>query len=153
MPTVGRARILRKQKKSDLFDTFPVEVRALRARAKHAQTCLIVVIDGDELSDAQIRGRLRQKLQGEGLDDAFDKDPILVLCPRWEMENWVLHLLGDSIGEARADNARQRVGDRGREAGRMLADACRVGKLPIDPLPSIENACKEWAAHRKQWNY
>ena len=151
MPAVGRSRLISQGKKSAVFDAFPAQVRALRA--SHVETRLIVVVDGDELSDSQIRDRFRQKLREANLDDDYAKDPILIVHPRWEMENWALHLLGESIGEGRDEGARKKVKARGRDAARLLADACKVGNQPANPLPSLASACGEWVAHRQKWNY
>ncbi|HWD38599.1 MAG TPA: hypothetical protein VG944_07100 [Fimbriimonas sp.] len=151
MPSVGRARLERMQSKSAVFEAFPREVRALRKA--HVQTRLIVVVDGDELTDAQINDRLRRKLRESDLEDTFEDEPVLIVRPRWEMENWALHLLGESIEEDHRDDARKNVGDRGRDAGRILADGCKARRLPVSPLPSMKHACIEWEAHRNRWNY
>ncbi|ODU53942.1 MAG: hypothetical protein BGO01_09215 [Armatimonadetes bacterium 55-13] len=151
LPAIGRLRVLPCESKSKVFERFPIEVRALRRR--HVRTQLVVVIDADELSDAQIRERLSQRLSDVGEDADFKKDPILIVRPRWEMENWALALLGNGIGEPRDQGARGKVGDRTRDAGRVLADHCKVGDLPEDTLPSLKTACTEWAQFRRTWSF
>ena len=148
LSSIGRLRPLPKENKAEVFRAFAEEIRALRNA--HVQTRLIVVVDADELSAEQIEGRLRHKLRKADLPNDLRNDPVLVIHPRWEMENWALHLLGESIGEERDRNARSKVRDRGREAGRLLADSCKSGHLPQPTLPSLEAACREWNAYRER---
>jgi hypothetical protein len=151
LPTEGARRISRAGSKEKLFSEFAVRVRALRKR--HAQTRLLVLVDGDELTDELIRERLRQKLRELGEDANFSKDPVLVLCPRWELENWVLCLLGESVGEERHPGLRERAGDRVRPAARALADFCLTREPPAPSVPSLAAACEAWLLHRKNWRY
>ena len=140
-------RPLREGKKSDVIAAFAREVRALRRT--DVATRLVVLIDGDELSDSELDGLLKRKLREADLDEDYRKDAVLILRPRWELENWVLYLLGESAGEDRDLAARKRIGDRGREAGRLLADTCASGRLPAAPPPSLVVACAEWKAFRQ----
>lgn len=146
--TVGELRIRRAGKKDAVLNAFSDEVE--RLRRSNVQTRLIVVIDADERSDAQVHGLLKRKLQQAGMIERYEDLPILVVLPRWELDNWALHLLGEPIGEGRDRGAKDKLGDRGRDAARRLADHCKDGRLPTPSLPSLDAACREWQAYRER---
>ena len=148
MPSVGRLRVRRAGKKNAVLNAFPEEVDRLRRST--VQMRLIVVIDADERSEAQVHGLLRRKLHQAGLDEGYEDLPVLILLPRWEMDNWALHLLGESVGETRDRGAKDKLGDGTRSAARKLADACKAGQLPEPALPSLEAACRDWQAYRER---
>lgn len=140
----------RRGDKTQVFRAFPEQLTALRSR--HAETRLIVIVDGDNLTDAQVLARLRKECRSAGLTmPDFANDPVLVIIPRWEMENWALHLLGASIGEKRNQNAKTLLNGRERDAARALANHCRSGTLPKPALPSMVKACEDWQAFRQRW--
>jgi hypothetical protein len=150
--TVGKARIVRAGNKKEVFRQFPIELRALRTR--HPQTRLIVLIDADELTDQQIHARFREEVKEASVNDGdYSNDPVIIIRPRWELENWALHLLGESIGEVRDPGSNRKAKERVRDAARVLADRCHSRNLPPPSLPSLEVACREWLAHREHWKY
>ena len=151
LPAEGRRRIERAGSKEMVLKAFPKEVRA--ARNPNVQTRLIVLIDADKLTDAQITAALRERLNDAKVDPDFSKNPVLIVRPRWELENWALSLLGEPVGEDREQGAKEKVGDRGREAARVLAEACKEHEQPADSPPSLVAACTEWEAHRKRHGF
>ncbi len=86
------------------------------------------------------------------MEEDYRADPVLIVRPRWELENWALHLLDEPIGEERDPGAQKRVGDRARTAARTLADACRAGTPLPDPPPSLATACAEWQSFRTRYD-
>lgn len=146
--SIRELRVRKAGKKGEVIKAFPEEVE--RLRKSNARSCLIVVIDADERSMQQIDGALRVSLRQEGMDEQYEILPILIVAPRWEMDNWALHLLEESIAEERDRGAKEKLGDRGREAARLLAAACKSGRLPDPTLPSLEAACRDWQAYRQR---
>jgi hypothetical protein len=151
LPAEGRRRIERLGSKERLLKAFPNEARA--ARNPNVKTRLVVLIDADERSDSQIAAMFRDRLKEAGLEPEFSQDPVLIVKPRWELENWALSLLGEGVGEEHDRNARRKVGGRGREAARALAEACQNHRQPDGSPSSLAVACREWEAHRKEWDY
>jgi hypothetical protein len=149
LPLNGRPRIERLGSRSNVVEGFPKELRAIRR--SHVNVRLLVVIDADGDADASIEAQFREKLREQNLADDISQDPLLLVIPRWELENWALDLMGRPIGEGRDRAARRKIGDDVREAGRRLADACKEHGIPGTPLPSLQKACTDWHSFRAQY--
>lgn len=74
-------------------DQFAVQVESCRRRNAKTSTCLVLMMDADQLAVAKCRSDLDAALVSANLpmlDPA--SDPIARLIPKWSIETWILFL-------------------------------------------------------------
>lgn len=77
---------------------YPVEVRVLRSKA-YQKVGLLVGTDADEGTLAHRFQRLSESLKAHGVAARADGERIVVWVPKWNVETWILHLMGDTRDE------------------------------------------------------
>ena len=123
-------------------ERYPVELKARRRR--HANTTLIVVIDGDSEGVQKRRASLTEACQAAKTEDRTAAEPVLVLVPTWNIETWLAYLAGESVDEAKGDYPRlPRESDCQRQV-EALASMCEGGQLRIPAPASLQDACSEY---------
>lgn len=147
LPTRGSPRFVRCGNKANVQPKFAIESKALLGAG--AETHLLVLIDADGKShekneqylmgglDAQLRGRLKQNGR------------YLIVCPNWEIENWIESLAGRAQTEDRDRGSRQEQSSACKPVARKLADDCRENNPLQTALPSLIDACARWRAYLK----
>ncbi|MDI9603433.1 MAG: hypothetical protein QM328_14955 [Acidobacteriota bacterium] len=117
-------------------------LRELRTFQKgHTTYDLIVVCDADG------KNRLtdwKEACNRGGLEWPGSDQRVALFFPNREIENWIYHLRGKDVDEARKCTKLKRAGDC-QDAVEQLVGFCRSGKLPPDALPSLRQACVEYA--------
>lgn len=73
-------------------ERFAAEVRKQRDRA--VATVLVVHTDADNLTVAARKAELAAALAAEGESPRGPDEPIALVVPRWELENWLHHYRG-----------------------------------------------------------
>jgi hypothetical protein len=146
--------VLRKQRfpriealgsRSSVLAAVPPEIRRLRQGGLNSR--LWIIVDADAQSASEIREELDGRLHARGLAPISGRDPVLVIAPKWELENWALFLLDGNASESRLRAASNLVGDRGRVAARKLADFCHGQSPLLESPPSLTKCCSDWNAH------
>jgi hypothetical protein len=74
-------------------------VKAYRTCASRAQTSLVVAIDADTGDVARRARQLQEGLDAEGLSERTDRERIVHLIPRRNIETWILNLNGNPVDE------------------------------------------------------
>lgn len=117
-------------------------LRELRKFQKgHTTYALIVVCDADgkdRLTD------WKEACNRGGLEWPGSDQRVALFFPNREIENWIYHLRGKDVDEARKCAKLKGAGDC-QDAVEQLVGFCRSGKLPPDALPSLRQACAEYA--------
>jgi hypothetical protein len=70
-----------------------------RAKAKFQNIALLVGTDADEQTVQYRYGRLAQALQHTDLEPRGANERIVLWVPRWNIETWIVHLLGRGVNE------------------------------------------------------
>lgn len=78
---------------------YPGEVRLYRSKANFQNVALLAGTDADEQSVDSRFQRLAQLLQDAQLDPRNEKERIVVWVPKWHIETWILHFMGDTRDE------------------------------------------------------
>jgi len=123
------------------------ELQALRRFAGRGRG-LVFVIDADNLSVVQRRARLDQACQDAGVAPPRQDEAVFAVIPKWEIENWLAYLRGETVDE----QSNQYEKYRGRESAvyplaERLSQMCDRQELPDAP-PSLMTACKEYDRFR-----
>lgn len=120
-------------------------LRELRTFQKgHTTYDLIVVCDADG------KNRLtdwKEACNRGGLEWPGPDQRVALFFPNREIENWIYHLRGEDVDEARKCAKLKGAGDC-QDAVEQLARICDSGRLPPDALPSLRQACVEYARFR-----
>ena len=119
------------------------EVQALRTR--HAVTWLVVVTDADVRSTRSVRGALGGELKRVEARARGASEPIAILVPKWEIESWILHLLGEEVTEDdRIDESSRRRASQGLTGA---AEGLAAKGPPDDALPSLVESWSDYRSH------
>ena len=109
---------------------------------------LIFAVDADNLSVAQRRTTLDQACRDAGVQPPGSDEAVFAVIPKWEIENWLAYLRGETVDEQRNDYDKYR----GRESdvhplAKRLSEMCDRQELPDAP-PSLVTACQEYGRFR-----
>jgi hypothetical protein len=77
---------------------YPDQVKTLRSKA-YQQIGLLVGTDADENTVQQRMNKLAEALQNANMAAREDNERIVLWVPRWNVETWILHFLGDTRDE------------------------------------------------------
>jgi hypothetical protein len=80
-------------------DKYPKAVRSYRGRSARAETALIVAIDADTGDVEQRLRQLRKALDQAGIATRAEREAIIHLIPKRNVETWVLCLSGRQVDE------------------------------------------------------
>lgn len=127
-------------------ERYPVELKALRTR--HANSALIVVIDGDGEGVQRRRDQLADACRDADINDRTVAEPVVVIVPTWNIETWLAYADGESVDETRGDYPRlPRVGACQRHV-EALAAMCERGHLRTPAPASLQDACEKYRIFR-----
>lgn len=92
----------------------------------------MVITDADNLTTAERHKKLMDIVVEQGLSALTPNDPICLLIPKWEIENWLRYLLEQAGDETRAKPPTYDV----KAAARLFRDRRGAPALPSE-LPSL----------------
>ncbi|MDD5089759.1 MAG: hypothetical protein PHQ23_02480 [Candidatus Wallbacteria bacterium] len=121
---------------------FPEELSAYRQRKNRAASCLIAVIDADNLSVHERIRELEQECMDQGMVCRSNDDCVAFVIPKRNIASWVHHLLGEEVNESDVYRELERE-SLCQPAVAQLANICNnrdTGTL----LPSLKDACQEY---------
>jgi hypothetical protein len=124
-------------------ERFADEVRKQRDPA--VATVLVVHIDADNHSVADRKRQLAAELVRRGEPPRRDEEPIALVVPRWETENWLHHYLG-RVGVSEAETYAKFKDDEARAAMPTVAALVRIvdgHAVAPDNLPALAEAAIE----------
>ena len=78
---------------------YPSETKLHRAKATFQNIAFLVGTDADEQTVQYRYGRLAQALQHSNLEPRGANERIVLWIPRWNIETWIVHLLGRDVNE------------------------------------------------------
>lgn len=133
--------------RSTLISRFVDEVRTIRKRGD--KCALLVVADADKDTPEAVRKMLSDELKKEKEQPLSKDDLVLVICPKYCIENWVYYLQGKETSE---DKPCPKLKDYAeiRESGRKLAQACKNDEKLTNPPSSLVDACEKWKPFKQQ---
>lgn len=123
-----------------VHDRFPVELKALRARAGE-RVYLVVMVDGDAEGVAARKDSLNAACEKQGVHPPRATDRVLVCVPTWNIETWLAYLGGEAVDEAKNDYPRL---DRPKDCVPLVnsfVEMCRQKNLREPAPPSLKEAC------------
>ena len=119
---------------------YPDELRAIRGRRN---AYLIVVTDADTNTTAARRAQLDAACRREGVRQRDDRDPVLVIVPRRNIETWLAYLGGAAVDEA-TEYRKKRERDCVTQANTLFRMCHEEQRLPEDAPPSLRESCEEY---------
>lgn len=78
---------------------YPIEMQAYRRVAQYQRVALLVGSEADELSVERRRQQLASSLESADLSSRGDEEHVCIWVPKWHVETWILHLLGEQVDE------------------------------------------------------
>lgn len=127
-------------------ERYPTELKAIRSRQG---AFLIVVIDADQHTTQERRSQLDEECRAQEVPKRTEKDPVILLVPRRNIETWFAYLGGESVDETQDYGAWKSKDARpfAEELYRMCHEAQRLR----DPAPpSLEESCREYPRLQRQ---
>ena len=121
---------------------YPKELGALRRR--HAQSYLIVVLDGDAVGVQRRKASLADACRSAGIDDRALDGSVTDLVPTWNIETWLAYADGERVDESRSDYPRLTRPSDCRQHVVALAAMCTAGRLRQPAPASLIDACAEY---------
>ena len=122
-------------------EQYPKQLRAIRGRQG---AYLIVVTDADTHSTETRRAQLESACRKKKVPPGDDRDPVLVIVPRRNIETWMKYLGGTAVDE----NTTYRKLTHGSDCAQCADDLYRMcheaQRLPGDAPPSLRESCKEY---------
>ena len=122
-------------------EEYPDELRAIRGRQN---AYLIVVTDADTNTTAARRAQLDAACRREGVRQRDDRDPVLVIIPRRNIETWLAYLGGAPVDEGREYRKLKRDGDCVAQADALFRMCHDDQRLDEGAPPSLREACEEY---------
>lgn len=123
-------------------ERYPDELIAMRARGN---TILAVGTDADLMSIGERISSLDKEAESRGVAKRMDKEPVIMVIPKRNIETWFAYLRGEEVNETESYR-RYRVESECRENVEALDKMCK-SKLLKEPFPpSLQAACVEFAA-------
>jgi hypothetical protein len=117
-------------------ERYPVELKALRKKGGE-KACLVVMIDGDNLSARERRATLEERGSR-----AFD-EKVLIIVPRRNLETWFAWLDGERVDEQTNYKLRYRQA-KPTLYGKKMAETCSGNPAGAgEALDSLHEACQE----------
>ncbi len=130
-------------------ENLPGELKKLRQFPDEARA-LIIVTDADNHSVEERTALLKAQCVKQNVEPWNDDEPVFLLIPRWEIQNWLAYLAGKSAGEENlAGYGQGRSANDWRAEVKKLARMCEDGKLGGKPPESLNLACGEYRRFRK----
>ncbi len=124
---------------------YPIEMQAYRRVAQYQRVALLVGSEADELSVETRRHQLDSSLESSSLPGRGDDEHVCIWVPKWHVETWILHLLGEQVDEE--TNYKNRVRHLRINFSQIAAKFVayyRTGVAVTTPvLPSLELAIAE----------
>jgi hypothetical protein len=123
---------------------YALNVQAYRARSAKAESSLVVAIDADTDEVARRTRQLEETLAAEGLSPRTDREKIVHLIPRRNIETWILNLNGERVDEETDYRHRPGVEDQFAAAAATFFDWTRPNALvPPFGVASLRAAIPE----------
>ena len=122
-------------------EQFPAELHECR---KHANTRLVVMIDGDNQGPHKRLGQLDKECQKQRVRPRQSNEAVAIVVPTWNIETWLAYLDGQDVDETRSNYSKlSHEGDCQRHVN-ALWQMCQQGKLRQPSPPSLDAACAEY---------
>lgn len=122
-------------------EEYPDELRAIRGRQN---AYLIVVTDADTNTTAARRAQLDAACRREGVRQRDDRDPVLVIVPRRNIETWLTYLGGATVDEDTPYRKLKRESECAIHANNLYRMCHEVQRLDEGAPPSLREACEEY---------
>jgi hypothetical protein len=127
-------------------ERYPMELRAIRRRQR---AYLIVVTDADTHSTAVRRGQLDAACDEKGTPRRDDRDPVLVIVPRRNIETWLAYLGGATVDEDTRYRKLKPESACVTQAEALFRMCHEEQRLNEDAPPSLREACEEYPKLRR----
>ena len=124
-------------------EKYPAELKALRQRTARAETALLVMIDADTGTVAEMAKRLDSICSEQGVAVRNQNDRAAFLIPRRNIETWIHSLNGEVVDETTA-YSKLRYESECKPGVKELFEICSVGECPADFPDSLKAACLEY---------
>jgi hypothetical protein len=147
LPVRGAPRFIAAGSKARVIAQFPEQARAIVQSGAEAHLFVLVDADGDtrEQNERALLDRLdidlRTRLETTGR--------FLLICPNWEIENWIACIDGRTVTEDRDPSLRLKHASDCRPTARHLADECQQDRAIPHALPSLLETCLRWKQYLK----
>lgn len=118
--------------------------RELQAVRKFAGKGLIYLTDADNMSVSERRRTVEHACTEAGIEPPRPEEAVFAVIPKWEIENWLAYLRGETVDESRGDYPKYRNCESDiYPLVEQLADMCDERRLPLAP-PSLATACADY---------
>jgi hypothetical protein len=124
-------------------EKYPAELKALRQRTAKAETTLLVMIDADTGTVAEMAKRLDAICSLQGVAVRNQSDKAAVLIPRRNIESWIHFLNGEAVGEE-TEYKKLLCESDCKPGVKRLFEICSKGECPADFPDSLKAACLEY---------
>lgn len=123
-------------------ERYPHELQAIRQRQG---AYLIVVADADKNSTADRRAQLDAACDEKQVPRRDERDPVLVIVPRWNIETWLYYLgSGTAVDETRRYPRLRRERDCVTHADNLYRMCHEAQRLDEAAPPSLRESCVEY---------
>lgn len=122
-------------------EEYPDELRAIRGRQN---AYLIVVTDADTNTTAARRAQLDAACRREGVRPRDDRDPVLVIVPRRNIETWLTYLGGATVDEDTPYRKLKRESECATHANNLYRMCHEDQRIDDGAPPSLREACEEY---------
>ncbi len=122
-------------------ERYPDQLKAIRQRRG---AYLIVVTDADNLSVDRRRAQLRDACNRENVPPRNDRDGVLLIVPRRNIETWLAYLGGSDVDENERYPRLRHAGDCEEHAGALYRMCHEKQELRPPAPPSLQDACGEY---------
>ena len=122
-------------------ERYPDELKAIRGRRN---AYLIVVTDADTNTTADRRAELDAACDEKQVPRRGDRDPVLVIVPRRNIETWLHYLGGTEVDEGTPYRKLKREGDCATHANSLYRMCHEDQRLDEGAPPSLQEACEEY---------
>lgn len=123
-------------------EEYPDQVQAMRDKARHITTALIIGIDADEETVAARLSEMNDLLKVAGIKRRGGNEHIAIVVARRNVETWMYYLEGNSVDETTDYKPLCKNLDN-RKSALKLANLLRESTLPSDVPASIQKARDE----------
>ena len=120
---------------------YPAELKAVRARQN---AYLIVVIDADAQTTKVRRAQLDAACDERQIPRRGDRDPVLLIVPRRNIETWLAYLGGTEVDEDKTYPRLRRERDCDAQAAELHRMCHEAQRLDEGAPPSLQEACAEY---------
>ena len=128
-------------------EQYPKELRAIRGRQG---AYLIVVTDADTRSTADRRAQLDAACGEKQIERKDDRDPVLVIVPRRNIETWLAYLGGTEVDEVKRYPRLRRESHCVTHANNLYRMCHEAQRLDEGAPPSLREACEEYRKLQRQ---